>query len=120
MANDVLINKVRSYTSGTPGRSLNSARANHFVVDGPTHSGGPAEAITPAEAFLSGVSSCGVLIIESHARERNMPLKSVEVSIESTRTAADPSTFRGIDLFFQLSGVNHRQANQLVAFYQGR
>src|SRR5713101_3055009 len=47
---DVKIDTVRSYSTGTPGRALNSARHNHFVLDSPS---GPNEALTNGEAFLA-------------------------------------------------------------------
>src|SRR6266851_3126884 len=43
MAQGVKIDTVRSSSSGTPGRSLNSARQQHFILDSPS---GPNEAVT--------------------------------------------------------------------------
>jgi hypothetical protein len=45
MADDLKIDTVRSGSSGVLGRSLNSARHQHFVLDSPS---GPNEAITTA------------------------------------------------------------------------
>ncbi|HSL47511.1 MAG TPA: hypothetical protein VK878_00500 [Candidatus Deferrimicrobiaceae bacterium] len=53
MADGVKIDTVRSGSSGVLGRSLNSARHQHFVLDSPS---GPNEAITNGEAFLAGIS----------------------------------------------------------------
>jgi len=70
MADGVKIDTVRSGSSGVLGRSLNSARHQHLVLDSPS---GPNEAITNGEAFLAGISSCGTLI-EKHAHDTGVPL----------------------------------------------
>jgi uncharacterized OsmC-like protein len=79
MADGFKIDTVRSGSSGVLGRSLNSARHQHFVLDSPS---GPNEAITNGEAFLAGISSCGVTLIEKHAHDTGVPLRSMEVMIE--------------------------------------
>ena len=56
MADNAVRDTVRSMSSGIVGRTLNSARTNHFVLDSPS---GPGEAVGNGEAFLSGISSCG-------------------------------------------------------------
>ena len=61
---EVKVDTVRSYSGGLPGRALNQARTNHFVIDSPS---GPHEALSSGEAFLAGVSSCGVTLIELYA-----------------------------------------------------
>ncbi|HKA51438.1 MAG TPA: hypothetical protein VKK19_17800, partial [Candidatus Dormibacteraeota bacterium] len=69
MSDELLLTKVRSSTSGVPGRSLNQVRNHHFVIDEPAHGGGSGEEITPAESFLAGISACGVLLVERRAQE---------------------------------------------------
>ena len=46
MSERFVTTKARSYSSGTSGRCISSARSNHFVVDDADYSGGPNEAIT--------------------------------------------------------------------------
>ena len=120
MAEDLLVTRVVSQSSGVGGRSLNSARTNHFVIDEPSYGGGPGEATTPAEAFLAGVSACGVLLVETFAREEGFPLKRARVEIDGVRTKADPANFREIRLRFELSGVDAKQGERLVERYKGR
>ena len=72
--NEFVINTVRSRTTATPGRSISEVRDNELVIDEPTHLGGPGERMTPAEAFLSGVAACGVLLVEGRARTTCTPL----------------------------------------------
>ena len=47
MADDLLVTQVRSRTTDVVGRSLNSVRTHHFVIDEPTYGGGPGEELTP-------------------------------------------------------------------------
>ena len=52
------------------------------------------EALTNGEAFLAGVSSCGVALIEKYALEKNVPVKGTQVVIEGIRSNAEPDRFR--------------------------
>ncbi len=117
---ELLVTRVQSRSSGVPGRSLNTARNHHFVIDEPAYTGGPGEEITPAEAFLAGVSGCGVLLVEAFARHWGMPLRLVEVDIEGVRHPETPQEFQRVDMRFRLHGVNEDDARRLVERYQGR
>ena len=117
MTDGVKIDTVRSYSSGTVGRALNSARTNHFVLDSPS---GPNEALTNGEAFLSGISSCGVTLIEAYAQQQGIPLKRMQVTIEGVRSLAAPNSFQAITMRFEIAGVDQGQAEALVETYKGR
>jgi uncharacterized OsmC-like protein len=117
MSEDLKIDAVRSYSSGIVGRTLNSARTNHFVLDSPS---GPGEAVTNGEAFLSGISSCGVTLIEHHAQDTGVPLKRMACTIEGARHVSDMSRFHHINVRFELFGVDQRQAEALVATWKSR
>ena len=117
MADDVKIDTVRSYSSGTVGRALNSARTNHFILDSPS---GPNEALTNGEAFLSGISSCGVTLIEGYAQQNKIPLRRIQVTIEGIRSLATPNRFQAVAMHFELVGVDQAQADHLVETYQSR
>jgi uncharacterized OsmC-like protein len=97
---------------------MNEARDHRFVIDEPTHTGGPGEEVTPAELFLAGVSACGVLLVESFARRDGLPLRRAEAVIEGVRDEADTSVFREVRLRFSLEGVDRQQANDLVERYK--
>lgn len=116
MNNDFVINRVRSYSSGTLGRSLNQVRNHHFVVDDPSIG----EAMTPADHFLAGVSACAVSLIEMTAQKKGAPLKRIEVNLEGLRDKADTSKFIRVNMRFQFEGVDQQQAEQLVKTYQSR
>jgi uncharacterized OsmC-like protein len=116
-----LIQRVRSRTlPGIPGRCLNTARNHHFVIDEPPYGGGPGEELTPAEAFLSGISGCAVLLLEKFAREESLPLRSVEAEIEGIRTKENPADFVQVNLRLELKGVTPLHAERLVERFKGR
>jgi len=118
MSDELLLTKVRSSTSGVPGRSLNQVRNHHFVIDEPAHGGGSGEEITPAESFLAGISACGVLLVERRAQETGADLRKADAWIEGARLRSDTSWFTRIDLRFRLSGPRLEEAEALVAHYQ--
>jgi uncharacterized OsmC-like protein len=119
MPNDELvINRVHSASTATPGRSVNQVRQHELVIDEPTHLGGPGEEITPADAFLAGVSACGVLLVQGRARDTKTPLEKIEVDLEAVRHRSDTSVFHRIELNFRLAGPSQAQANELVEYYK--
>ena len=117
MSQQLLISEAASQTTAVPGRSLNSARTNHFIIDAPAFKGGPEEAVTPAEVFLAGICSCGVLIVESAAQHTGVPLQSARASIRGIRTQDNPANFHRIELDLDLYGVTSEQADRLVKAY---
>ena len=117
MANGVTIDTVRSYSSGLAGRALNQARMHHFVLDSPS---GPNEALTNGEAFLAGISSCGVTLIEKHAQDTGVAVTRMEVAIDGVRSLADPTRFQRIDVRFQIEGVDQARAEALVETWKSR
>ncbi len=85
--------------------------------------GGPGEQPSPSEYFLSGVTSCAVLMLEREARSRGIPLERVDVTLEATRKPddappAEHATFQRIAMTFELVGPDEAQAHTLVDFYQ--
>lgn len=117
-ADEFVINTVRSESTSTPGRSVSHVRGHALVIDEPTHLGGPGEQMSPAEAFLSGIAACGVLLVQGKARDTGVTLKHVETTIEAVRKRSDTSIFQEIRLAFVLSGPDQSQAQDLVAHYQ--
>lgn len=117
MADDK-IDSVRSSSGGVIGRARNEARGTSVFFDS---SGRPQpDALTNSEAFLGGVSSCGVTLIEGHAKDTGVPLKHTVVTIEGTRAAAAPNRFARVTMTFELTGVSQAQAESLVETYRGR
>ena len=120
MASDELvINRVHSTSTPTPGRSINEVRQHQFVIDEPTHLGGPGEEITPADAFVSGVAACGVLLVQGRARDTGIKLDKIDVDLEAVRHRSDTSIFQRIDMTFRLAGPSKDEAVALVEHYKG-
>jgi uncharacterized OsmC-like protein len=112
------VDSVRSASSGTVGRAVSQAREARLTLDS---SGRPqSDTLTNSEAFLAGVSSCGVTLIEAHAQETNVPLRRMAVSIEGVRTAARPNRYASVTMRFEMTGVSQAQAEQLVETYKSR
>jgi uncharacterized OsmC-like protein len=114
MGEQYIVNTVRSYSSGTVGRSMNTVRNHHLIIDSPTIG----EEITSGDAFLAGVSSCGVTLVERAARDMGIPLQRMEVTIDGLRDRQAPSTFARVDMRFLLVGVTQEQAETLVGRYK--
>ena len=114
MSEQYLSTTVKSYSSGIVGRSLNAARNQHFVIDSPTIG----EAVSSGEAFLAGVSSCGVTLVEGAARTMGVPIRRMEVTIEGLRERANPTSFARVDMRFTLVGPTQEQAEAVVQRYK--
>ena len=114
MSEPDIVNVVRSSSSGTPGRSLNSAGRHHFPIDSPHL----AEEITSADAFLAGISSCGVNLVERVAREQGVPVRRLAVTSEGARRRDRPADFARIHMRFELVGPDQDQAEALVQRYR--
>jgi uncharacterized OsmC-like protein len=122
---DIREYEVHAHSTEIFGRVLCSSRNHHFVIDGPVQNGCPGEAITPAEVFLSGVSACGVELLQVLAKQNNVPLENVAVDVSGMIDRSKPahpkfSVFNSLRVQFRLGGVNQQQAEQLVAAFKGR
>ena len=112
------VETIRSSSSDTLGRAVSHARDARLTLD--SSSRPQSDALTNSEAFLASVSSCGVTLIEMHAKETGVPLKSMDVTIEGVRTAAEPNRFAAVAMRFELHGVSQAQADELVRTYRQR
>src|SRR5687767_15830178 len=112
------IETVRSSSSGLVGRAQSEARGALIHLDSSSHP--KTDALTNSEAFLAGVSSCGVTLIEGHAKDVGLPLRRLDVVIEGVRAAAEPNRFASVAMTFELAGVTQQQAESLVEVYRQR
>jgi uncharacterized OsmC-like protein len=125
MPEDIRQYSVQSSSTQTFGRVLCSARDHHFIVDGPVQNGCPGEAITPAEVFLAAVAACGVELTQVIAKQQNINLKKVDVSITGIMNKSKPvrndvALFNSVHLAFRLSGVTQKEGEQLVEAFKGK
>ena len=119
MAELNLAYRVRSYSTGTLGRAISSARNHHWVAD---DSGG--EEVGAGEFFLSGISACAINMVEKIANEDKIPLDWMDVSVEAYRdpdkVAGELSVYDDIRVHFQMWGVDDDQGHQLVEIWKRR
>jgi uncharacterized OsmC-like protein len=114
---------VRSYQTKVFGRCISALGDHHFVVDHAVGQEGPGEQPGPVEYFLSGVSSCGVLMVEREAKNRGISLQSLEVTIQAVRRdptghSGGPMTFQSAAVDFEFVGPTDAQATELVEHYK--
>ena len=114
---------VRAYQTRTFGRCISAIGDHHFVVDHAVGQEGPGEQPGPVEFFLSGVASCGVLMVEREARNRGIEVQSLEVAIEAVRRdptghPGGPMTFQSAAVEFDFVGPTEAQAAELVEHYK--
>jgi uncharacterized OsmC-like protein len=116
MADDK-VETIASSSSGTIGRARNEVRGVSVAFD--SSSRPQPDAFTNSEAFLASVSSCGVTLIEMHAKETGVPLERMTVTIEGRRPSTQPR-FSTVTMTFDLVGVSQAQADELVETYRKR
>jgi uncharacterized OsmC-like protein len=114
---DEKVETVRSVSSGVVGRARNTTRDAALVLDSSTRP--QPDAFTNSEAFLAGVSSCGVTLIEMYAQETGVPLTGMTATIDGVRRPPEPR-FSRITMRFELAGVSQAQAEELVETYRRR
>jgi uncharacterized OsmC-like protein len=112
----VKIETVRSSSSGALGRAVSQARGARLVLD--SSSRPQPDALTNSEAFLASIASCGVTLVEMHAREVGVPLTRMTVGIEGVRS--DAPRFDSVTMRFEIAGVTQSQAEELVETYKSR
>ena len=116
---------VSARSSDVFGRVLCDAREHHFIIDGPVSNGCPGEELTPPEAFLAGVASCGVELVQVIAKEQQVNVESVNVAIRgvidrSKQPRTDVTTFTSVRLDFKVTGCDGAQAAALVEAFKRR
>jgi uncharacterized OsmC-like protein len=116
---------AQARSTETFGRVQCSARNHHFLIDGPVQNGCPGEEVTPGEAFLAGVASCGVELVQVIAREKGLAPTAIHVGIRGVIDRANPvrsdcTVFNSVRVAFELRGVTEAEANDLVGAFRKR
>ena len=112
------VETVRSSSSGVIGRAESVARGQRLVLDSSARP--QPDAFTNSEAFLASVASCGVTLIEGYAKDKGIPVRRMDVTIEGVRPAEDPARFSSVSMTFEIAGVNQPDAEKLVETYRTR
>lgn len=102
-----------------PGRYLISAGRNHFVSDAKASSGGPGEAVQAGELLLSALASCSLSVIQKHAGEIGVRLRSAQSRVSFKRDPNDVSRYEYIRLQVRLEGVDRRVGHELLKQFTG-
>jgi uncharacterized OsmC-like protein len=116
---------VAARTTDVFGRVLCNARTHHFVVDGPVQNGCPGEELTPPEVFLSAVASCGVELVQVIARDTNVAIGPVSVTVHgvvdrSRQARTDFTLFNAVRMDFTVRGTDGSAAAALVEGFKRR
>ena len=117
--------EVRARSTDIFGRVMCSARDHHFIIDGPVQNGCPGEEVTPPEAFLAGVASCGVELLHVIARDQGIPLARVAATLNATvdrgnQPRSDVTVFNTVRLHLTLAGTDGSKAATLVEGFKRR
>jgi uncharacterized OsmC-like protein/predicted small metal-binding protein len=103
-----------------------TARGHHFIVDSPPPLGGPNEEINPIEVLLSALATCGTFVCETAAREMDIPLNWLNVTVagdfDPRGVCGEPidPRIQSLRVHLVLAGPNQAQAEFLVAAFQTR
>jgi uncharacterized OsmC-like protein len=108
---------IRTQATGLTGRFVVSAGHNHFVSDSRPAAGGPGEAVQAGQLLLASLTSCGLGLIQGHAAELGVALRSADVEAAFQRDTEDKTRYRWIRLVFTLGGVDADTAKRLVAHF---
>ena len=92
------VTTVRAETTSTHGRFIVSANAKHFVSDARASVGGPGEAVQAGELLLSALASCGLGLIQAHAKKKDLDLGRIGIATSFKRHADDPTRYDYIRL----------------------
>jgi uncharacterized OsmC-like protein len=117
--------EVHARSTDVFGRVLCNAREHHFIIDGPVQNGCPGEEVTPPEAFLAGVASCGVELVYVIARDQGVPLGRVAATIRATvdrghQPRTDFTVFNTFRMHLTLGATDAARAAALVEGFKRR
>jgi uncharacterized OsmC-like protein len=119
MAELTLAYKARCFSSGAQGPAICNARPHAGVAD---DSGG--EEIGAGEMFFGGIAACAVNMVERIAKQEQIPLDWMDVSVESYRDPEKPqgehTLYDDVRVHFQMWGVDDDQGQHLVNTWKQR
>lgn len=65
------------------GRSVMSARGNHWIFDSVPPINGPNEEVNPLDALVGALPACGIMVYEAVAREQGIALNAINATVEA-------------------------------------
>ena len=119
MAELKLANEVRGYSSGTPGRAICNSRNHHLVADDVD-----GDELGAGELFLSGIAACAVNMVERVAKDEEIPVNWMDVSVAAYRdpdkVPGERSVYDDVRVHIQIWGVDDDQGQHLVDVWKQR
>jgi uncharacterized OsmC-like protein len=88
------IASATSTLANQAGRAIVSARGHHIIVDSPPPLGGPNQELNPLDVLLAALATCGTFVIETAAKEMDIPLELVSLDAEGD---FDPRGVKGME-----------------------
>jgi len=127
MESPLVTGTATSRLTNQPGRTIVSARGNHFVVDSPAPLGGPNEELNPIDLLLGALATCGTFVCEAAALEMGIPLHGVTVTAAGDfdprglcGTGEINPRMQGFRVRLALSGPNADQGAALAEAFRTR
>jgi uncharacterized OsmC-like protein len=122
---DIRQYSVSARSTETFGRVECHARQHTFLIDGPVQNGCPGEELTPPEAFLAGVASCAVELIQVIGRQQGHEGITVHADVNATMDRANPvrsdyTVFNSVNVQLEISGVSPEIAFELTEAFKKR
>lgn len=100
-------------------RVMASARDQHFFVDATSKREGLApEAPTAGELLLASLAGCAAVIVNSEARQRQLPGFKASFVATAGRDPAVPDKFTFITIDAVIQGTSQKEAEELVKMYE--
>ena len=120
LAELTLAYEAQSSSTGIPGRSICSARNQHWVSDD-TGSGG---AVGAGELFCASLAACAVNLVGRVARTESKTVGWMDVKVGAYRDMSQPAGERtlydAVRIEFEMWGVSDDDAKYLVKVWKQR
>jgi uncharacterized OsmC-like protein len=125
MASDIRKYSVSARSTDVFGRVSCSARHHTFLIDGPVQNGCPGEELTPPEAFLAGVASCAVELIQVIGRQQGHEGIAVHADVSAALDRSNPvrtdyTVFNSVNVALEINGVSREVAFELAEAFKKR
>ena len=116
---------VAAKSTNVFGRVAVSARDVSVLVDGPVQNGCLGVQLTPPEVFLASVAACSVELVTVIAKETNVSVGPVDVTVHgmldrSKQSREGLTVFNSVHMKVHVKGTDGATAAQLVESFKRR
>ncbi len=108
------------------GRSVMSARGNHWINDSVPPINGPNEEVNPLDMFVGALPACGIMIYEAVARDEGIDLHHIDATVEAdldprgVAGAAVNPRIRAFRVTMNVDGPTMEEAAMMAEHYSRR